>query len=51
MILLNRQALHARRLRFEHPRSGQLMEIEAPLPADLETVLGELRKYRAGPIM
>ncbi len=46
-VLLNRQALHARRLRFAHPRSGQMMEIEAPLPADLEAVLGELRKHRS----
>ncbi len=30
----------------QHPRSGELLEIEAPLPADLEAVLGELRKYR-----
>ena len=45
-LLLARQALHARRLCFEHPRSGKRMEIEAPLPADLEAVLGELRKYR-----
>jgi 23S rRNA pseudouridine1911/1915/1917 synthase len=45
-VLLNRQALHARRLRFAHPRSGKLIEIEAPLPADLEAVLDDLRKYR-----
>ena len=45
-VLLNRQALHARRLRFEHPRSGKMLEIEAPLPADMEAVLEELRKYR-----
>jgi 23S rRNA pseudouridine1911/1915/1917 synthase len=45
-VLLDRQALHARRLRFEHPSSGQMMEIDAPLPTDLETVLVELRKHR-----
>ena len=45
-VLLGRQALHARRLRFEHPRSGKLIEIEAPLPPDIEAVLGELRNYR-----
>ena len=45
-VLLARQALHARRLRFAHPRSGELLEIEAPLPADMQAVLGELRKYR-----
>ena len=38
-VLLDRQALHARRLRFAHPRSGKMLEIEAPLPADMEAVL------------
>jgi 23S rRNA pseudouridine1911/1915/1917 synthase len=42
-VLLSRQALHARRIRFRHPADGHLMEIEAPLPADMEAVLGELR--------
>jgi 23S rRNA pseudouridine1911/1915/1917 synthase len=47
LVILNRQALHARRLRFAHPRSGAIVEIEAPLPADLQSVLGDLRKYRS----
>jgi 23S rRNA pseudouridine1911/1915/1917 synthase len=46
LVLLSRQALHARRIRFRHPADGRLMEIEAPLPADLEAVLGELRNTR-----
>jgi 23S rRNA pseudouridine1911/1915/1917 synthase len=33
-----RQFLHAAALRFEHPRSGEPMEFEAGLPADLEAV-------------
>lgn len=45
-VLLDRQALHARRLRFEHPVSGTTLEIEAPLPADILAVLTELRTYR-----
>jgi 23S rRNA pseudouridine1911/1915/1917 synthase len=45
-VLLERQALHARRLRFHHPSSGKVMEIEAPLPCDIAAVLGELREYR-----
>jgi 23S rRNA pseudouridine1911/1915/1917 synthase len=45
-VLLNRQALHAHRLRFRHPRSGEPMEIEAPLPGDMVTTLEALRKYR-----
>jgi 23S rRNA pseudouridine1911/1915/1917 synthase len=46
MVVLHRQALHARRLRLVHPRSGEPLEIVAPLPADLETVLAELRQFR-----
>ena len=38
-VLLDRQALHARRLRFLHPRTGEPLEIEAPLPADMAAVL------------
>ena len=47
LVLLERQALHARRLRFEHPASGAMMEVEAPLPADIAAVLDELRAYRS----
>ena len=46
-VLLERQALHARRLRFTHPRTGQPLEVEAPLPADMAAVLEELRQYRS----
>ncbi len=42
-ILLDRQALHARRLKFRHPDDGRVMEIEAPIPADMQMVLEELR--------
>ncbi len=37
-------ALHARRLRLEHPRSGARLEFAAPLPADLEALLSALRR-------
>ena len=47
LVLLARQALHARRLRFVHPTSGIRLEIEAPLPADMLGVLAELRQFRA----
>ena len=45
-VLLARQALHARRIQFVHPQSEQIMEVVAPLPDDLATVLDELRQYR-----
>jgi 23S rRNA pseudouridine1911/1915/1917 synthase len=34
-----RQFLHARQLGFRHPKSGRRMELEAPLPSDLDSVL------------
>ncbi|MCQ6279732.1 RluA family pseudouridine synthase [Bacillus sp. EB600] len=41
---INGQALHAGVLGFTHPRSGEYMEFEAPLPADFEHLLDQLRK-------
>jgi len=43
VVLLNRQALHARRLAIQHPISNERLEFEAPLPADMLAVLEELR--------
>ncbi len=42
-IVLERQALHAQRLSFRHPATGDLMTVEAPLPDDLQVVLDHLR--------
>ncbi len=36
---LQRQFLHAYQLEFEHPITGKLIEIEAPLPKDLQNIL------------
>ncbi|MNL35738.1 23S rRNA pseudouridine synthase D [compost metagenome] len=36
---LQRQALHARTLRFRHPRTGEETTFEAPLPLDLADYL------------
>ena len=38
-----RQMLHAWRLRLTHPATGEIMTFESPIPADMETVIGELR--------
>jgi 23S rRNA pseudouridine1911/1915/1917 synthase len=43
---LGRQALHAARLAFDHPRTGRRLSFEAPLPADLARALGLLRGRR-----
>jgi 23S rRNA pseudouridine1911/1915/1917 synthase len=39
---LGRQALHAERLTFEHPGTGEIMEFQSPLPADLEALRNAL---------
>ncbi len=41
--LLGRQALHAWKLAFRHPRTGQAVRFESPLPDDLRELLGRLR--------
>jgi 23S rRNA pseudouridine1911/1915/1917 synthase len=42
---LGHQALHARLLGFAHPRTGDAMRFEAPLPDDVHEVLTELQRY------
>lgn len=41
--LLDRQALHAARLQFEHPLSHEQLAFEAPIPDDMAQVLNLLR--------
>jgi 23S rRNA pseudouridine1911/1915/1917 synthase len=41
-----RQALHAWRLRFTHPASGEEVDFEAPLPPDMAELLEILRASR-----
>ena len=38
-VRFDRMFLHARRLRFTHPASGEVVELEAPLPAECEQLL------------
>ncbi len=45
-VILKRQALHARRVKFFHPEDERPMEIEAPIPDDMNAVLEALRQYR-----
>ena len=42
-----RQALHAFRLEFRHPESGDELAVEAPLPDDLDAMLETLRNDAA----
>jgi len=39
LLGLDRQFLHATRLAFEHPLTGERLEVRSPLPADLQGAL------------
>ncbi len=41
---IDRQALHARKLGFVHPRTEEYQEFDSPLPEDMESVLTLLRR-------
>ncbi|HET6830346.1 MAG TPA: RluA family pseudouridine synthase [Solirubrobacterales bacterium] len=41
---LERQFLHSRRITFAHPSGGRAVELESPLPADLEAALELARR-------
>ena len=41
----NRQALHARRLSFEHPASLESVSFEAPMPDDMRQLIETLEQY------
>jgi 23S rRNA pseudouridine1911/1915/1917 synthase len=43
-----RQALHAASLGFKHPRTGQSISFEAPLPADMQALLHEVETRLSG---
>jgi 23S rRNA pseudouridine1911/1915/1917 synthase len=43
LTALNRQALHAARLAFEHPVTGEVMEFDSDPPADLARLIEALR--------
>jgi len=44
LAALSRPALHAARLTFTHPASGERLSFESPLPEDLATLLSGLRE-------
>ncbi len=46
-VILARQALHAHRIEFAHPISGETMKLVAPLAKDIEEMLLVLREQRA----
>ncbi len=38
-VILERQALHAAKIEFAHPKTGVRMSLSAPLPADMQRVI------------
>ena len=42
-----RQALHAGFLGFTHPRTGERLKFEVPLPEDMQSLLEELESLSA----
>jgi 23S rRNA pseudouridine1911/1915/1917 synthase len=42
-ILIDRQALHARKIAFDHPESGERMQLECELPPDIDRLLDAIR--------
>jgi 23S rRNA pseudouridine1911/1915/1917 synthase len=46
---LGRQALHARLIGFLHPQTGEYLEFESPLPADMQGLLDYLDGKYAAP--
>ena len=49
MVLINRQALHARRLTLWHPMTGKQITFEAPIPEDMRRTIAALEQHRALP--
>jgi len=42
---MNRQALHAQRLEFTHPRTGERVQFVSPIPQDMKDLLECLRRH------
>lgn len=45
-VLMTRQALHAHKLRFQHPIHGTWVEVVAPLPAEMMRTREALQEHR-----
>lgn len=43
--LMSRTTLHAYQIKFTHPTTEEMIQIEAPLPKDFKAVLNQLRKW------
>jgi 23S rRNA pseudouridine1911/1915/1917 synthase len=48
---MDRQSLHAQRLEFNHPRTGERIQFVSPIPQDMREVLECLRSKNEGEIL
>ncbi len=48
-LRLGRNFLHAARLEFVHPKTGKLLQLEAPLPVELQAFLDRLDEGQTSP--
>jgi 23S rRNA pseudouridine1911/1915/1917 synthase len=48
-VAFPRQALHAHRLEFVHPATGQRMRFESPMPPDMVELVARLRRAGESP--
>jgi 23S rRNA pseudouridine1911/1915/1917 synthase len=46
--ILTRQALHAKELGFTHPETGEWMQFNSDLPADMTEIIEKWRSYTSG---
>ena len=42
LVVLGRQALHAKTLGFQHPSRGEFLSFESPLPKDIKDLISSL---------
>ncbi|WP_027397767.1 RluA family pseudouridine synthase [Anaerovibrio lipolyticus] len=43
--LINRLALHASAIQFQHPVTGQMVEVTAPMPLDMQECIDKLKAF------
>ncbi|KAB2922709.1 MAG: RNA pseudouridine synthase, partial [Bacteroidetes bacterium] len=48
LALMPRQALHAKRLGFVHPVTGEMMRFDSELPEDMSGLIVRLRDVHSG---
>lgn len=50
-LRLGRNFLHAAKLEFAHPKTGKLLQLEAPLPDELQSFLSSMESDASSPVV